>query len=197
MSTVVEPPVDTVGPEARPPHRRRWVRWLLGAVCLLIAGMWAYAFLWRSSSSIYSEVYVMTTPGWHDQAKAICDEANDRRVALGDMTSGMITDPTPEQMRQRADIVDRATDIVEQMVHDITAIPVTNDDDARRMQTFDKYYGVVLADRRTYTAELRDLQLTPYRESEVAGGPVSNVVTDFTSANGIERCAPPGELGNG
>ena len=97
-------------------------------------------------------------------------------------------------MIERADIVDQATDIVQQMLTDVVAIPVTGDDDVQRMETFQKYYDVVIADRRAYTAALRTGELQPYRESAVAGGPVTNVVTDFTSANGIERCAPPGEL---
>lgn len=190
-------PVEPVeqAPDESPTRKRRWMRWVLLAVSLVIAGMWGYIFLVRPTP-IYTKVYVMTTPGWQDAAKAICNEANARRVALGDMSGGLITDPTPDQMRQRADIVDQATDILEQMVADVTAIPVDNADDAGRMETFQKYYGTVIDDRRRYAGELRNLEKVPYTESEAAGGPVSNVVTDFTSANGIERCAPPGELAN-
>ena len=86
--------------------------------------------------------------------------------------------------------------VVERTFPDGLAIPVTGDKDVQRMETFVQYYGVVIADRRAYTAALRSGELQPYRESAVAGGPVSNVVSDFTSANGIERCAPPGELSN-
>lgn len=195
MSTVVQPPVDTTAATPEPPRRRRWVRWMLAAICLAIGGMWAYVFLMRPTTA-YDDVYLMTTPGWRDEAKAICDEANGRRVALSDMGGGLITDPTPAQMVARADLVDRATDIVERMVDDVAAIPLTSPEDTSRVQTFQKFYDMVLADRRTYAASLRNLELVPYRESEAAGGPVSNVVTDFTSANGIPRCAPPGELGN-
>lgn len=169
---------------------------MLVVVCVALAGMWAYVFLFNPTTK-YTDIYVMTTPGWQDEAKAICDEANARRVALSDMGGGMITDPTPEQMRERADIVDKATDIVEQMMNDVAAIPVTSTEDANRIQAFRGFYGTVISDRRAYAQRLRDLQLEPYRESEAAGGPISNVVTDFTSANGIPRCAPPGELGNG
>ncbi|MFT3855145.1 MAG: hypothetical protein QM733_20785 [Ilumatobacteraceae bacterium] len=193
MVEPVEPPVEQ--PQDESPRKRGWVRWALLAVSLVIAGMWGYIFLVRPTP-IYTKVYVMTTPGWQDAAKAICTEANARRVALGDMSGGLITDPTPEQMRERADIVEKATDILEQMVADVAAIPVDNAGDAGRMETFQKYYGMVIGDRRRYVDELRDLEKVPYTESEAAGGPVSNVITDFTSANGIERCAPPGELAN-
>jgi hypothetical protein len=192
VSVVLEPPDVGADDGLRRP-KRRWVRWLLGGTCLVIAGMWAYVFLVRPTP-IYTDVYVMTAPGWHDTAKAICDDANARRVGLGDMSGGLITDPTPEQMRRRADIVDEATDIVERMVADILAIPTTSAEDADRMATFQKYYAMVIDDRRTYATALRNLERVPYRESEVAGGPVTNVLTDFTSANGIPRCGPPGEL---
>ena len=175
--TVTTDPVDTAGADPARRKRSAW-KWILVVVSLAIAGMWVYVFLVRKST-IYDDVYVMTTPGWHDKAREICDEANTRRIALKDTAGGLIGHPTPEQMIQRADIVD---------------IPVTGDDDVQRMETFQKYYDVVIADRRAYTAALRTGELQPYRESAVAGGPVTNVVTDFTSANGIERCAPPGEL---
>ena len=190
--TVTTDPVDTAGADPARRKRSAW-KWILVVVSLAIAGMWVYVFLVRKST-IYDDVYVMTTPGWHDKAREICDEANTRRIALKDTAGGLIEHPTPEQMIQRADIVDQATDIVQQMLTDVVAIPVTGDDDVQRMETFQKYYDVVIADRRAYTAALRTGELQPYRESAVAGGPVTNVVTDFTSANGIERCAPPGEL---
>ena len=196
MSTVVEPPTDADEAVQDAPRRHRWVRWVLVVSCAVIAGMWAYVFLFNKTT-IYDDVYLMTTPGWHDAAKEICNDANARRVALSDMGGGMISDPTPAQMIERADIVDQATDIVQQMAADVVAIPVTNAADTSRMEKFERFYGMVIADRRAYTARLRNLELEPYRESEAAGGPVSNVLTDFTSANGIPRCAPPGELGGG
>jgi len=192
--TVTTDPVDTAGADPAPRKRPVW-KWILVVVSLAIAGMWAYVFLARKTT-IYDDVYVMTTPGWHDKAREICDEANTRRIALKDTAGGLIEHPTAEQMIERADIVDQATDIVQQMVADVVAIPVTGDKDVQRMETFEQYYDVVIADRRAYTAALRSGELQPYRESAVAGGPVSNVVSDFTSANGIERCAPPGELSN-
>lgn len=131
MSVAVEPPQQSEAAEAEPPRRWRWLRWVLVVVCVALAGMWAYVFLFNPTTK-YTDIYVMTTPGWQDEAKAICDEANARRAALSDMGGGMITDPTPEQMRERADIVDKATDIVEQMMNDVAAIPVTSTEDANR-----------------------------------------------------------------
>jgi hypothetical protein len=190
MSVLADTPVE---PADQPRRRHVW-RWVLIVVSVALVGMWAYVFIGRPTT-IYHDVYVMTTPGWRGRANAICDDANTRRIALADTSGGRIDHPTPEQMRERADLVDRATDILQQMVTDLAAIPVTGDKDAHRVETFEKYYGIVIADRRDYTAALREGRMQPYLETAIAGGPVSNVVTDFTSANGIAHCAPPGELG--
>jgi hypothetical protein len=110
----------------------------------------------------------------------------------------LIKDPTDEQLRQRADVVDKATDIVEQMLGDIVAIPVATARDDELMGIFEENYRIILADRRRYTAALRRGERVQYSETVVAGGPVSNVVLDFTAGvkgNNVPSCSPPGELG--
>ena len=101
-------------------------------------------------------------------------------------------------MTQRADIVDTATDIIEKMLDDIMTIPVATDRDRALLKVFDENYRIVLGDRRRYTAALREGRLVAYSETVVAGGPVSNVVLDFTAGvkgNDVPECSPPGELG--
>jgi hypothetical protein len=81
------------------------------------------------------------------------------------------------------------------MVDDIAALPLKSSDDRERVGVFLKYYRVIIDDRRKYTARLRSFDLAPYRETLVNGGPVTNVVIDFTTGNAIQHCMPPGELG--
>ena len=54
----------------------------------------------------------------------------------------------PEQMAERADIVEQATDILEQMLDDIVALPVDNDRDRQLIAIFEENYRIVLDDRR-------------------------------------------------
>jgi hypothetical protein len=98
-------------------------------------------------------------------------------------------------MIQRADIVDRATDIVEGMLNEVAALPLAGDKDRERVTVFVKYYREIISDRRAYTSRLRAFDLAPYRETLVNGSPVTNTVIDFTTGNGITHCMPPGELG--
>lgn len=175
-------------------ERRRylWVRWPILAVVLVLVAMWVYVLFFAPKTGAYR----VRDQAWRDKAQEICTEANARRVALANTTGGYIEHPTREQMIQRADIVDESTDILEQMLNDLAAIPVTTENDQLRIDTFEKYYRIILKDRREYTANLRNFKLTPYHETTIdKGGPVTDVVTDFTSGNNIKACVPPGELG--
>ena len=173
------------------PKKRVWVRVLLGVVCALIAAMWVYAFAFAPKHG----VYFVTDKAWRTSADRICVNAEQRRLALVDTTGGYISNPTHEQMLRRADIVDRATDIVEGMLNQVAALPLARADDRQRVAIFAKYYHQIIADRRAYTARLRKFELAPYRETLVSGGPVTNTIIDFTTGNGIPHCMPPGELG--
>jgi hypothetical protein len=181
--------IDTTIPAE--PKSRRWVRVLLAVVCALIAAMWVYAFFFAPKTG----VYFVTDKAWRTSAEQICAKAERQRLALADTTQGYISNPTNEQMTQRADIVDRATDIVEGMLDEVEALPLADADDRQRVAIFGKYYRQIIDDRRAYTARLRNFELDPYRETLVNGGPVTNTIIDFTTGNAIPHCMPPGELG--
>ncbi len=176
--------------QAREPGRRG-LRWALLAICLGLLAMWIYAFLFAPSKGVYR----VDDANWRAQAETICTSADAERLALADTSGGYIANPTPAQMRQHAAVVDKATDILERMLDDVVAVPVTTDRDRLLIDTFEKYYRTIIADRRTYTAALDAGRLVSYEETSVDGGPVTNVVTDFTSGNDIKACVPPGELG--
>jgi hypothetical protein len=189
---MIETPVTAAEAAPAPASKRhRWVKPVLVLVCALIAAMWVYAFIFAPRGG----VYFVTDKSWRTSADQICAAAEQQRLALVDTTQGYISNPTHEQMTQRADIVDRATDLLQGMVNDVEALPLAGSDNRERVTVFVKYYRQILGDRRAYTARLRSFDLEPYRESLVNGGPVTNVVIDFTTGNAIDSCMPPGELG--
>ena len=182
------------GPDTLPdpaPKTRRWLRALLVSICVLIAAMWVYAFVFAPKNG----VYFVTDKAWRTSADRICTDVEQQRLALIDTKAGYIANPTHEQMLQRADVVDKATNLLEGMIADLEALPLATSDDRVRVGVFVKYYRQIISDRRDYTANLRAFDLQPYRETQVNGGPVSNVVIDFTTGNAIVHCMPPGELG--
>ena len=176
------------------PRTRTPIKIVIILCCAVVASMWVYYFVFATNEGVYQ----VQDTRWRVAAHEVCAAASLEREALADTSGGYIANPTNEQMLQRADIVDNATDILDQMVTDLASIPVDSDKDATRVAFFVENYRIVLSDRRRYTAGLRAFKLEPYNETAVGGGPVSNVVLDFTAGvkgNNIPECSPPGELG--
>ena len=179
---------------ARPPHvkpGRRWVKIGLAVVCLAIAAMWVYALFFASKKAAYR----VDDVAWRQHAQATCAVYEQRRLTLVDTSEGYIANPTNEQMLQRADVVDAATDLLEQELDDITTFPVATERDQRLVDKYRGYFEILLQDRRVYTRALRAFELQPYGETKVDGGPVTNIIIDFATVNEMKSCSPPGELG--
>jgi hypothetical protein len=187
----------TLSPDTAPTTPTRGtlaVKILLVVLCLCVAAMWVYYFFGASDQGVYQ----LQDKSWRLKADVVCTAAQKERQGLADTSGGYIAHPTKEQMAQRADIVDKATDILDTMLHDIVAIPVASDRDRLLLSSFDEKYKMIIADRRRYAASLRAGKLVPYTETLLGGGPITNVVEDFTAGvkgNNIPSCSPPNELG--
>lgn len=195
MRDVSLPPSDPSSPAADPaPERRRrnpWITGLLVVVCGLIAAMWVYG-LWFAPKDA---TYRVDDPTWRASAAEICDRYEAQRLELTDVEEGYIEEPTEAQMLERADIVDRATDLLEAEITELQELPVATQRDRELIAEYAGFYRTLIQDRRNYTAQLRSFVVEPYVETKIEGGPVTNVILDFTTVNEIKSCAPPGELG--
>ncbi len=163
----------------------------LTLVVVLIVAMWVYAFGFAKKQGLY----VLDDEAWTERAQEICEGYEQQRLELVDMDSGYIANPTNEQMLERADVVDRATDILEAELADVFAVLPVSERDQKIAAEYRGFYEVLISDRRAYTGRLRNFELGPYLETKIDGGPVTNILLDFTTANRMKRCAPPGELG--
>jgi hypothetical protein len=178
----------TLTPEATPARKRSLALKIgLGVVIAGIAAMWVYAFVFAPRKGVYR----LDSAQWRREAQQICTRAVAQRVALTDTSAGFIEHPTNEQMLQRATVVDQATDIIEQMLDDVVALPTESDRDHQLVIVWEGFYRQLITDRREYTDRLRRYDDQPFREDVIKGGPVSDVLTDFTSGNDIKACAPP------
>lgn len=189
--TITESP--TQPPAPRPPARPSTViaRIVLSVVLLALVGMWVYAFGFAGKQGLY----VLDDTEWTERAQAICADYALQRFELGNTEDGYIPNPTAAQMNQRADLVDQATDLLEAQLADMFAVQPQSERDQALAAEYRGFSESLIADRRAYTGRLRDGVLGPYLETKVDGGPVTNILTDFTTANRMKRCAPPGELG--
>ena len=175
--------------------RRRWVKVLLALGCALMAAMWVYYLFFASDKGVYR----LDDTSWRAEAAQVCAAAKADLAGLADTTGGFIGEPTEAQMKQRAATAEQATDIIEQMLDEIIAIPVDNGRDREILDVFEENYRKVIADRRRYAASLSAGENVRYTETVVAGGPVSNVITDFTAgvkSNDVPECSPPNDLVN-
>ncbi len=191
MTSTITPPGPTPPDAGSRTTGSLVARVSLIVVVLLIVAMWVYAFGFAKKEG----VYVLEDRAWTARAQGICETYESRRLELADTEAGYIANPTNEQMLQRADVVDQATDILEAELDDVLAVQPAGDRDRQLAAEYEGFYRILIGDRRAYTARLRNFELTPYLETKIDGGPVTNVLLDFTTANRMKRCAPPGELG--
>lgn len=187
-------PVSPGRPPTDAPARSKGalaVRIGLTLIVLLLIAMWVYAFGFAEKKG----VYVLDDDSWGERAQDICERYEAERRALVDTDAGYIANPTNEQMIERADVVDRATDLLEAELAEMVAVMPTSDRDRQLVEEYRGYFEIMIADRRAYTERLRAFELGPYLETKVDGGPVTNVLLDFANGNRMPACRPPGELG--
>lgn len=187
MTATVSPPAPTE------PERRRINGWrvLITILVVLMTAMWVYYFFFASAKATYK----IDDDAWRARAQTICEKYEAERLKLVDTSEGYISNPTHDQMIERADVVDRATDLLEAELTEVLAQPPASQRDRTLLSDYEKYWRILLSDRRAYTDRLRKFQLEPYYETLLGGGPVSNTIVDFTTVNQIKACQPPGELG--
>ncbi|TPW11739.1 MAG: hypothetical protein FD127_3064 [Acidimicrobiaceae bacterium] len=191
MNDVVSQTHEHQDHEERRPRRLSFVKVLLGLIILALVAMWVYAFGFAPRKAAYR----IDDGAWRARAQEICARYEAQRLELVDTSAGYIADPTDAQMIERADIVEAATDILQASLAEVSAVLPASERDQSLLAQYRSYYDTLIADRRLYVEQLRSLDLQPYTESAVDGGPVTNVITDFTIINEMRACAPPGELG--
>ncbi len=169
--------------------RRRAVRSLLTVISLGIAVFWVWALFFPQTKQSIAK---LDDEQWAVRATAICREANVARDELSDLRR--IDDVGEGALDVRADLIDQATDIIEQMVNDVVSQRPTAEDDIAILDTWTRYYRVWIVDRRAYTDVLREGRNPPFPESTVDGAPISEYINDFTVANRMKPCSAPTDL---
>ena len=107
--------------------------------------MWIYALFFASKESVNQ----IEDKAWQARAEAICNETAVARKDLADYR--LITDMGPDALSERADIVDKATAMLAEMVSRVAASTPTDAnvadgnnnvfDDARRSANGDAIVG--------------------------------------------------------
>lgn len=174
-----------------PPAERPvvWKRIALLALFVGFGAFWVWALFFSSKEAINK----IGDRAWAARAEQICAAANEAREALTDTTR--IDRPTPELMAQRADVVDRATDLVEAMIDDVMAVAPTDPKGAAIVPDWAADYRTYIGDRREYAESIRSSgENLAFYETQVDGIPLSEKLETFAGDNEMPACAPPRDL---
>ena len=167
---------------------RRAVKPVLLIVCMGIAAMWIYAFGFASKESVNR----IGDTQWQEYAETRCAKGKEERLALADMRK--VNEVGPEALRERADIVDKATDTLERAIDDISARPIADEKGRAIVPLWLADYRTYIADRRAYADDLRAGINEPFAETKVEGIPISEKISTFAADNLMKSCGAPIDL---
>jgi len=184
--TAIAPPTTT--PPDVPSRPSPW-RYVILAVVVLFATFWIWALFFASKEPING----IGEDDWTDRAQAICEDADARRQDLADFRE--VDDDDAAMLAERGDIVDRATDILEQMLDDVVAVQPTGAKGAELVPLWEADYRTYLGDRRGFSDDLRAGINEPFAENVVDGIPISDKIARFAADNRMPACVPPSDLG--
>ncbi len=163
-------------------------RLAIGVALVAFVAFWTYALFFASKEAVNK----IGDRGWAARAEGICQAANERREELADFRR---VDPDDAGMLdERADIVDRATDIVEEMVDDVVAAMPTDEKGQAIVPDWEADYRTYLQNRRDFAEALRGGENVPFSEAAYEGVPISERIGTFAGDNEMESCAPPRDL---
>jgi hypothetical protein len=185
--------MTTVEPDRRSPVTRWTVRLLLALLIAVFATFWTWALFFASKEAVNK----IDDRAWAERAEQICAEANQARIELSDYRSIVGGDDAQiaALVRERAGIVDRATDIIEQMLDDVVAVEPLDEKGRAIVPKWEAEYRAYLDGRRTYANDLRATgENLPFYEPGVEGVPVSERLETFAGDNEMPACAPPRDL---
>jgi hypothetical protein len=170
-------------------------RWRPLARIALVVGLLCFAAFW-----IWALFFASKEPinrigdrAWAARAEAICVNADRQRRSLSDLRT--LDGADAALIAERAGIVDHATDIIEQMLDDVTASAPSDAKGRDLVPQWEADYRTYIADRRAFTATLRESgENLPFYETERAGIPISEKLEVFAADNHMATCAPPRDL---
>lgn len=167
---------------------QRLIKPFLLLVCLCIAAMWVYAFGFASKESVNR----IGDEKWQQYAESRCSSAEQERIDLADMRK--VNDVGPDALRERAAIVDKATDTLERAIDDIAAQPIADAKGRAIVPLWLADYRTYIADRRSYANDLRAGLNDPFAETNVDGIPISEKISTFAADNLMKSCGAPIDL---
>lgn len=165
-----------------------FARVILSIIVFGIGVMWIYG-LFFASKEVVNRV---ADEQWRQKSDEFCLHAEKQRELLIDLR--LVGESGPDALAERADLVDLATDTLENMINEIAAIPIADAKGAAIVPLWLADYRIYIVDRRSYTAQLRQGLNLPFAESQVEQLPLSEKLATFAADNQLDSCKPPIDL---
>ena len=183
---------DMETPPSSPTPTRETRSVLTRTVALIGFGVFATFWIWALFFAPKEGVNRVEDRAWVESAQSICETAADERTALANYTR--LDEGGAELIRQRADIVDEATDTLERMLNSLEALPLTGEKGQAIIPLWIDEYRTYLGDRRNYAAQLRESgENLPFYET-ANQIPISERLATFAADNEMPACKPPLDL---
>lgn len=181
-------PSDPDAVDADPGLRVRLGRLVIAVTLLALIAFWTWALFFASKESINR----IEDRSWAERAEQICAATERDRQGLADYRRVDTADPS--SLAERADAVDRATDLLESMVDEIATRRPTDPKGAEIAPMWISDYREYLSNRRDHAEVLRTGSNDPFRETRVDNLPISERLGAFAVANEMDSCVPPFDL---
>ena len=183
---------DMETPPSSPTPARETRSILTRTLALIGFGVFATFWIWALFFASKEGVNRIEDRAWVESAQSICETAADERTALANYTR--LDEGGAELILQRAEIVDEATDTLERMLNSLEALPLTGEKGQAIIPLWIDEYRTYLADRRNYTAQLRESgENLPFYET-ANQIPISERLATFAADNEMPACKPPLDL---
>ena len=151
--------------------------------------MWIYAFGFASRESINR----INDRQWAERGEQLCKREREFRASLQDLTA--IKPDDTAAMRQKADIVEKATASLAQLVESLANSTPSDDKGQAIVPLWIADYRTYLKDRQVFIDRLREATTMPsFNETEVEGVPVSERINKFARENDMRSCQTPYDL---
>lgn len=159
----------------------------LGALAVFIV-FWTWALFFASKEAINR----FDDRAWAERAESICAERQSSRTELADFRR---IDPSdPDLMRERAELIDAATDIVETMIDEISTSLPNDPKGAEIVPLWLADYRDYIENRRRYADTVRLGVDEPFREARRDNLPITERLEVFATDNEMGSCAPPRDI---
>ena len=184
------PPAPSTTDEPVNSNIRRRLMIALGVLCLVaLAGFWGWIWVYQLSNHGERDMPDrLDDLAWTSTADEICEVTEQRLAQLPPAHTVATAD-------ERADIIDDATNEVEQMLQSLESIvPTGSSRDARITAAWIADYREFLQDRHTYADTLRRDPGARFLVTEKYGSHITAPIDRFARVNEMERCMTPGDV---